>query len=528
MAVHLMVATILLYFNDLSPHLNETFIQFRTEIADRIECATRRNDENGRPYLHAHFTLNYGFKLVPMRIREVVQPFDHSLACWRELDITKRVSDLRLNGISPSFAYYNQWSYLENLGSVGFDNSAMAETFERSRVAADVLDHLRSSRRELGDGKAEAELNEQLRESIEFTQSYLLLSTTAMIHTLEDVGDTLQTVCDLMPPDAFITNSKNIDRFTTILFEYVYAAHCLHSVAGVVHGDLHSNNLTIMPSEMPTVIPNYMPDEKFLFVTGPHGETNSYVLPAAEQTGCFIDYSRSLLGPAYTPRLLEGRDEHYVRNFYRDQVSRVMATLHRHAADYVTRNQQAIHEAVMTDYASVFPVLCATDFVMLGMTCREALSRYSAEAPRLLERCVAIEEAGRRALVAGLYALVEKRGLASSQSEGQWPGPAVLEAAYGDMLFAKTAGAVRVMGMYNINNVEQWHGDDYASFPPWAKAEELLTFRGDYDVARAFCGLRADALTKDASAPEVAAALLRAELERLDGPAPALTHSWFE
>ena len=114
-------------------------------------------------------------------------------------------------------------------------------------------------------------------------------------------------------------------------------------------------------------------DPVVTYVAGPRGEADTYVFPAAGVSGCIIDYSRCILGPAFRPRLEEGRSAQYAAHFYRDQVARVMRTLHRYAPAFVEKHEPQLRAAVLANYDAVFPILCTVDFIAIGRNVAAAL-----------------------------------------------------------------------------------------------------------------------------------------------------------
>ena len=437
-----------------------------------------------------------GVKLVPMFAREVQHPFDFNLGAWRELEISRAVSDLVVQFVSPSFALYNQWSYVEHAGAPMFENSAMHERYARSRRLARALAALRAGRGALDAlgadlsadlGAASAldpgapdpsapdssglasstpdssapdssrldskdfvmknyhteELSSQLYESLEYAQSHLVTSDVALMHTMEDVGRTLHSwpayvrrAADPVPAATRLFATAG--GAARVLFDYAYGAHCLHSLIGVAHCDLHSNNLTVFEwgridavdkSASPTEIgvrqwrPLY-DDPRVLYALGP-GENDCYLFPADGISGALIDYSRAIVGPGFRSRIEAGRSAQYATNFYRDQVNRAMRALHRYAPEYVAANQDALKGAAYADFESVFAVLCATDFIAIGAAlaalaaeaaiAASATSERAADplgvrkfvvAPELGPLARALEMAGREALIAGLHGIV--------------------------------------------------------------------------------------------------------------------------
>jgi hypothetical protein len=472
----------------LAAHIHADYLRFVSKVIELEPVITLRSRdlvphrwifERG---VQTNHEVACGVKLVPMFAREVQQPFDVNLGAWRELEISQAVGDLVVQFVSPSFAMYNQWSYIERTGPALYENKAMHERYARSQRLQTVVKRLRESRRALselerqelailtpsfGDRVAPAgapdgaelpnardpgaehrsvsgdlknyhteELSSHIYETLDYAQSHLIMSDTTLMHTIEDVGRTLyawpayvRRAADPVPAVARLFASEG--SAARVLFEYAYGAHCLHSLTGVAHGDLHSNNLTVFEwgrVERPDAAAppradgartfySLYEDPVVLYVAGPAGEADAFLFPADGISGALIDYSRAIVGPAFRPRIEGDRGAQYATNFYRDQVNRAVRTLHRYAPEYVAAHQDAIKGAAFADFESVFAVLCAVDFIAIGASVAAVLAAAAAEAdplelrafraaPAAAELARALEVAGRAALIAGLHGIV--------------------------------------------------------------------------------------------------------------------------
>jgi hypothetical protein len=507
-----------------------------------------------------------GQKLVPLFLREAMQALDYNLAAWRELAVARLAGDLVLNCVSPSFPLYNQWTYVEGADSGLFENQAMADRYARGLAAGEATRSLREARRRLGEPGAPPnyyteELGARVYEDVEYAQSYLLMSPVALAHTMEDTGWALRSLAAYVrraptqwpaAENAFASPASAARH----LFEFAYAAHCLHSKLGVAHTDLHGNNLTFymwgfadrqtVDGEAVTYAP-YYEDPVVAYVAGPRGEADTYVFPAAGDSGCIIDYSRCILGPAFRPRLEEGRSGQYATNFYRDQVNRVMRALHRYAPAYVGRHAEALKAAVLANFDAVFPVLCAADFVAIGRSVRAALADASTpdqeEARPFRVARAGFELAGRlerealELFVTGLHDLAEASGSRRPMSIPAFPGAALLEGVFGEWRFASwaerepgRARSVALVDAWRHGNELRYSGADYAKWPPWARLDEIERHLGGLKVSEIFeRGVEPflEALRPGARV-EVIAERLQAEQEELDGRPVSTASSWLD
>jgi hypothetical protein len=477
-----------------------------------------------------------------MYLRETMQPFDYNLAIWRELAVTQLVGDFVINYISPSFAIYNQWSYIEDADSALFENSTMETRYKRGYAVDISLQSLREARSNLkntGQTYATEELNAHIYESIEYAQSYLLMSSVAMLHTMEDVGWTMGSLPN------YIRYSKNqfltvINAFSTIdtaacyIFELVYAAHCLHTKIKVAHTDLHANNMTLnlwgrINDEL--ILKKYYENPVIAYVTGPSGESDTYVFPATGITACIIDYSRCLLGPSFA--FNESQSPQYIVNFYRDQVNRIMRTFHRYAPEYLESHQNEIKANVLSNFKSIFPVLCAVDFISIGASIGAVLLTPKGEnevcefkvAPEALKLARQIEDLGRELLITGLHEIVNKGSVTN------FPGVEVINRLFGKWLYTKQKNnSMQLVDAYNYNNELKYSGSDYAKYPPWARLDQIELHLGDIKMTDLFTrnvDSFLDALKPNVQI-EVIAGKNRAEQEKIDGKPISTASSWID
>ena len=507
-----------------------------------------------------------GQKLVPMYTREAMQPFDYNLVAWRELAVTRIVGDLVLNFVSPSFALYNQWAYIEGADAALFENKAMGERYARGNAVDVAMRPLREARRLLNDAEQNyhtEELSARFYESLKYAQSYLHMSPFTLAHTMEDVGWSMQSLSSYVrfaPTQwpAAIEAFADPDTAARHLFELAYAAHCLHTKVGIAHTDLHTNNMTfyrwgvadavkVDPSGAFTYTPLYE-DPFVAYVAGPRGEADTYIFPGAGDSACIIDYSRCILGPAFRQRLEEGRSPQYATNFYRDQVNRVMRAFHRYAPEYVAAHQDAIKAAVLANFEAAFPVLCAVDFIAIGANIGEML--LDAAQPLVDEirpfmvshaanaLALRLEDAGRELLITGLHDLAESAGARREMKTPKPPGAAVLERVFGEWLFprwaAREPGLLRtaqLVDAYNYNNdISRYSGSDYAKYPPWGRLDEIERHLGEHKLTDLFeRGVEPFlAALRPGARVEVIAEQIRAQQEKLDGKPVSAASSWID
>lgn len=495
-----------------------------------------------------------GQKLAPLTLRELARPFDPAFAAWRELLAAGVASDLVLNRISPSFPFVNQWCYAEGAAAPElFENAAMGDRFRRSDLAEGAAAKVREGRALLapaGAAGAVGDFSARLYDAIHHAQSYLIQSGVARLLTMEDVGLTLGAFGTAIRRAAS-PYVDDLQLFATpaaaarVLFELVYGAHCLHAVGGVVHGDIHANNIALAaggnagfaaepggaarPLTEGGVVAYALSDE----------ERDVFVFPHGGITACLIDFSRAFVVGGEAARRVEARLGGYrLPPLQRDQADRALRALHRHAPELVAASAGAIRAALWSDPGLVHEALAAADVAAIGAAVAGALEAELAakltppdqrrlpicgEAIALARR---VAEEGRRELADRLSRLGEPPG------ERAFPGAAVLARLFDAYRFPALPDprALRLLDAWSATNPPRWSGEAYARFPPWARLDEIEKRYPPGDVGRDIIGRSpADFLAalRPYAAPRRAANRVLAELDSADAPPPA-GESWLD
>lgn len=556
-------------------HTSDAYKQLMTEISSQLPEIIELGEEFERKHpaeisLFIIGTKNQtmiqcGQKLVPMFVREAMRAFDFNLAAWRELAVAKLVGDLVVNYVSPAFPLFNQWAYVEGANASMFENRAMKDRYVRGLAAEQAASSLRAARAALGREEGlpnyhSETLSAHVYDSIEYAQSFLMMSPVALLHTTEHAGWSLASTASFIrrsktqwpaAVEAFATED-NLARF---VFDLAYGAHCLHAKLGVAHTDLHENNMTYYmwgfadsrkaTPDGGTEFATYYSDPVVAYAVADDKET--YVFPALGATGCLIDFSRCVLGPGFRARLEADNSSEYADRFFHDQVNRVMRTLHRYAPGFVKNHEAPIKAAVIANYDAVFPVLCAVDFIAIGHNVASSVldslatvDEYEKRPFQVSQEGVAVarrlEKAATDFFIAGLRDLAESAGSRAQMPAPEFPGRAILAKVFAEWSFPRWAAqpgrlkTAQLVDAYNFNNPLRYSSSDYAKFPPWARLDEIERHVGDYKMADLFeRGVEPflDALRPGALV-DIVSEQVRAEQEALDGKPPPSRTSWLD
>lgn len=270
-----------------------------------------------------------------------------------------------------------------------------------------------------------------------------------------------------------------------------------------------------------------------LMTTGP-GADNAYVFAALGVTGCVIDFSRAILGPAARPRLEARHGPAFAAAFFRGQAARAVRALHRVVPPFAEKHETTLQALAADQPDALFAALCGADFVTLGRTMALVTATAvrlggGAEAevdPGALARLARrLEDEALAWLMAALRGLVEAQRAGRRAEPAALPGPALLARVFDSWRWPTWSrrGARRAPQLVDIWRADaplRYSGDDYARFPPWARLDEMAKHLGDHDTLEGLFDSGGAKFLEALGGPrrvELVAEQNRAEAERLDG-----------
>jgi hypothetical protein len=570
LTIRLLASTIHLYAE--SPpqiHTITSFIAAMKDLGEEIAIFSLNPEERGKSYFGIGAKMKFfpegGQKMIPMTLKAVMEMEDINYAEWRELLIGQIASNLVISGVSQNFPLMNQWMLIEGSDIGLFENKTMHEKFYRSDTTEKSVESLRTARKiikpEIGSSAAAVSFDAHIHESVEIAQGYLLMSEITLCSTMEHTHTTLgnfpnaysRSYAVAIYHENFVTN---LDHFKKVVFDVLYGAHCLHTKAHVVHSDLHTNNITLHHLARIRKEDNAIE----AYVCGEEGEINTYVLPHPGITGCLIDFSRSIVGPGMVDQLTEDYGEDFTRNFYRDQITRILRTFHRYAPTFTEKNQESIKAALLINFEDAFRIMSYVDFISIGASFAHVASqkidkntpgigevkRNFDMDPRCAEFGKLIEKRAREHFVSHLHDLVAnitktggKTKVVETLSSPFARKPSRIKFAghvMFDILFPEFKWKSGIKGtlcdIHNINVPMRYDGRDYDKFPPWARIDVIEKHLGGVKITEIMKkGIKPflDSLIPTPTA-DIISETVRAEQEKLDaelGSAVA-TSSWIE
>ncbi len=260
-----------------------------------------------------------GFKMIPMNIKEVIDPIKIKYKPWKEWLVTNRCSDLIINNIAPGFPIILNWFYIKSSKTKLYDNPSQTEKMKNSEIATEILDVLKEAQRSthytslaLNDREKLykkgidkhistkfKKLDDKIQEPIDYAIETIIMSEVSLGFVIENLNYTYSDLFKIFKknPQIYkeygsIFEEENYKIFAKYIFEICYNLAALNIKLGIIHSDLHLGNVTLAKrfnllfDNTEVIYESYtsIKDKTYLFE---HNTYNSYI----------IDFSRAIVHP---------------------------------------------------------------------------------------------------------------------------------------------------------------------------------------------------------------------------------------
>ena len=356
-----------------------------------------------------NINIELGQKIIPLNIAEAQNPFSLSYKPWKEFLISEKAQDLMINGICNGFPYISDYFYSRDIRKTMFDNYVQYLKLEHSDQAMGIMRKLLEAQKSTyytskitktqtikQDEKLSSvssikktqqsdnlfirdmnmwlsdkfkKLYNEIDSAIEYSKTDIIMSEVAFGVVSEYVGETFY--------DYILNNSEKYDddHWAKYIFEYIYNLAAINIHLGVIHGDLHLNNVTIYNSIGDDTKDNSV---SCYVVKLDELEDNKvvYSFPSNGQFSCIIDFSRSLIKISNAHKfndfnienssklknneinILSEKDEKIMHN---KQISRLMNFYCKYFNKFYNKNKSNLEILLYKYFDQLFPVLTAMD-----------------------------------------------------------------------------------------------------------------------------------------------------------------------
>ena len=402
----------------------------KEKILEIVENFNSVSDSSGL------FKISVGQKLIPLNMSEVQNPFNINYKPWKEYLISQKVQDLFINGICKGIPVIGDYYYLKDIRKTLFDNIVQYMKLEHSEHAKQIIRQLLDAQKAtyqipqidytnykklkfsntiiskniqeknvLKDSIEDISLwlsdkfktlHEKIDDPIEMIKENIIMTNVVLGIFYEFIGDTFY--------DFLLFNKKNKlyrentfnpfnnhEVWSKYIFEIIYTILSLNIHCGIIHCDLHLNNITVNKSFTNNVKSHNVPINindlinnniipYMLYVLKSHDKSEEgivYGFTSKQYYSCIIDFGRSVIRPSFLEiykdfNIKESKNVKTYKNgkilflknynlFYKEEVIRILNIIKKEFSDFYSLNKNQLELLIFNHFDDLFPILTVLD-----------------------------------------------------------------------------------------------------------------------------------------------------------------------
>lgn len=319
----------------------------------------------------SEYKIEIGQKLIPFNYIQLKEYNNIIHFQWKELLINRIITNLIYNSNSTCFSIFIDWFLIQNSNKNLYDNVEIYKKIFYSDKIKEILNYLYLAKNNLIELKSFNEREKlinsllmKLKKIIKDSESGILMSNISLCYFSEYSGKTIYDyLYKLANDNKEKCNIGNLytdyNIFSKYLFEIIYSLYCLN-LKGIIHGDLHLNNITINSSQELCNNANIIYDlnndynENILdyilnyqsnieFKSKNNYLDNCYIFKHYGSYPCIIDFSRSFLLVNIIDEDIIEKEKNKIRNnFIKTEKKRIINELNKIFPNYIKNNAHKI------------------------------------------------------------------------------------------------------------------------------------------------------------------------------------------
>jgi hypothetical protein len=429
--------------------------------------------------------LELGQKIIPLTVKQVENMGDPQYSIWMELAMTAHLSTLVINGIAPGFPLLNDWFLIPGNIPGMYNNPVMHMRLHHSDIAKSIVKDLEQARKNtyILDPESRRELfisynMEGLSHSIEMPMDYaedeIIMSNYTLCYVSEYVGRTMADQPALIRNSKVHSNStgpiftdkKWLDKY---VFEYLYNLYAMNLHLGVIHGDLHLNNITLFAKRF-TVNPEtgefVIPNPRIIYNV--HGELYAFLTTGI--TSCVIDFSRCIVSST-NPITKQSN-----KKILAEHKRRIMKIYEREFPEFCAAHGADLMAALHTKYDMVFKLLTALDSRKLATGLLSLLGKMPEAGEDVYSLLNKIKKMSEQYLTVGMEQLF--KGTFADLDQIQWPMLDMISRLFDDYKIEKLPDqSFTLVDYFCIDNTIRYSTTEYDKLPPNLLPESIAKYK---------------------------------------------------
>lgn len=192
-------------------------------------------------------------KTSPMKYNELKNYNKLITHSGKELLINKIVSSMKYSSVGNGFALMVNWFFITNSSQFIYNNQNIISKLSNNKKTINTLNYLNKAKieiREINNDDNLAPVYKKIIDNINMIENDYLYVNVSLSILLERVGVSLFSAINYINDDNKIIINKignfftNHNLFAKYMFNIIYSLYILN-LNGIIHGDLHLNNVTI-------------------------------------------------------------------------------------------------------------------------------------------------------------------------------------------------------------------------------------------------------------------------------------------
>ena len=407
-----------------------------------------------------------GQKYVPISYLSSISSSSIDYSCWREIYIGRIINNLNVNFICNNIPIFIGWTYICNIGKLAFENGELRDLYKDSDSAIEAIKKIDKSSEDLE------------RERILLEQQ--IMTDIVGLIVFESKGFTLESIVRYM----IYHPTWNRDYFTNakINMEYVfclmYNLHCLNERLDIIHGDIHSNNITFERDDYLDKIEN---SKRYIMIILDNNYDLCFAYNRFRYVPYIIDFSRSILGYNHKATIEVENGLAHTMLFYENQRERITKLLSQFY-DIDDSNSAKYNIALRDNFETLFSILKLTDFISLIRSFRVIMTFKPDESTRLgtayqpvgdmTNELNAIEE-----YVYEVFNSSMQKLLSNVKTLKIMPiFPQIAQKFFQRLHISNVPEEADLWGINVFSNKIIYEANEQETYPPYAKIEEFVKF----------------------------------------------------
>ena len=307
--------------------------------------------------------LEIGQKIIPFNYIQLKE-YNHIIHFqWKELLINRITNNLLYNMNTASFSIFIDWFLINNSNKNLYDNKEIYNKILYSDQIKSILQLLNKANSEFTEiyNKQKTDfidsLIKKLKKIIKLSENKVLMSNISLCYLSEYSGKTVYDYFNKIKDKSLIHNNigdlyNNYELFQKYIFEIIYALYCLN-LKGIIHGDLHLNNVTLNKKNLNIDNHAYViynintnKDNNIINILYSDKETQendrkniTFMFKHIGTYPCIIDYSRSFVSLKLISENIIEKERNNIRTkFIKNEQQRIISELKKIFPNFLKNN----------------------------------------------------------------------------------------------------------------------------------------------------------------------------------------------